>query len=247
MTSSLPRLYGDLASWYPLLSAPSDYEEEAAFFLRVFAEALGEAPATLLELGCGGGGMAYHYKHHIRATLTDISHEMLNVSRAFNPECEHLPGDMCTLRLGRQFDAVLVHDAICYLLTEEALLQAMSTAFVHLRPGGVAIFAPDYVRETFAPRTDCGGHDGDGRALRYLEWMTDPDPADNAYAVDYVYLLREGDAPPRVEYERHIEGLFPRGTWLALLQQAGFETDVLPREAVEPEFGDLEIFVSRRP
>lgn len=28
------KLYGDLASWWPLLSAPADYAEEAAFFER---------------------------------------------------------------------------------------------------------------------------------------------------------------------------------------------------------------------
>jgi hypothetical protein len=37
---------------------------------------------------------------------------MLGLSRALNPECEHLAGDTRTLPLGRTFDAVLVHDAI---------------------------------------------------------------------------------------------------------------------------------------
>jgi len=31
-----PRLHGELASWWPLLSAPADYAEEAALFGRVF-------------------------------------------------------------------------------------------------------------------------------------------------------------------------------------------------------------------
>ena len=34
-------------------------------------------------------------------TLVDLSEEMLAVSRELNPECEHLQGDMRTLRLGR--------------------------------------------------------------------------------------------------------------------------------------------------
>ena len=32
------------------------------------------------------------------------------MSRSINPECEHVQGDMRTLRLGREFDAVFVHD-----------------------------------------------------------------------------------------------------------------------------------------
>src|SRR5438477_12123260 len=95
MTSDhLPRLYKDLASWYHLLTAPADYAEEAEFFLRAFREALGSAPQTLLELGSGGGNMASHYKRQVVATLVDLSPEMLDISRAINPECEHLVADM---------------------------------------------------------------------------------------------------------------------------------------------------------
>jgi len=43
---------------------------------------------------------------------------MLELSRTINPEAEHILGDMRTLRLGRTFDAVLIHDAICYMTTE---------------------------------------------------------------------------------------------------------------------------------
>jgi len=35
---------------------------------------------------------------------------MLELSRTINPELEHLVGDMRTIRLGRTFDAVLIHD-----------------------------------------------------------------------------------------------------------------------------------------
>ena len=50
-------------------------------------------------------------------TLVDLSAEMLEVSRQLNPECEHIQGDMRTIRLGRQYDAVLVHDAVDYVTT----------------------------------------------------------------------------------------------------------------------------------
>ncbi len=84
-----------------------------------------------------------------RLVLTDVSEGMLAESRALNLECEHRLGDMRTLRLGRAFDAVFVHDAVCYMTTEADLRRAMETAWVHCRPGGAALFAPDYVREHF--------------------------------------------------------------------------------------------------
>jgi len=247
MADDALRLYDELADWFHLLTDPVEYEEEAAFFLRLFTEALGAAPRTLLELGSGGGNMASHYKRHVRATLTDPSVGMLALSRTINPECEHVEGDMRTLRLGRAFDAVLVHDAVVYMLTEDDLRRAMATAYVHLRPGGAAIFAPDHTRESFRPWTDCGGHDGAGRALRYLEWTTDPDPTDTTYQVDYAYLMREDGKPMRVEHDRHIEGLFGRDTWLSLLAETGFEAEARPYEpADEPQYELSEVFVARK-
>lgn len=248
MANEGPRLYNELADWYHLLTDPSEYVEEAAFYERCFTEALGARPGSLLELGSGGGCMASHYKQQITATLTDLSPRMLAISRTINPECEHIEGDMRTLRLGREFDAVLVHDAVMYLLTEDDLRLAIATAYTHLRPGGVAVFAPDHVRENFSSHTDCGGHDGDGRALRYLEWTTDPDPTDTTYQVDYAYLLHEDGRPHRVEHDRHIEGLFSHNTWLTLLAEAGFRVTARPLEPPEPPpYDQNEVYVARKP
>src|SRR5437660_1057975 len=189
MSQELPRLYTDLAEWFHLITAPEEYAEEAEFYWRTIEEASGTPPLTLLELGSGGGNNAFHYKRHVRATLTDLSPEMLRLSQRINPDCEHLVGDMRTLRLGRTFDAVFAHDAISYLTSQEDLRQAMETAFVHCRPGGVALFAPDHLRETFSEGTDHGGNDNSGRGARYVEWTYDPDPSDSTYLVDYAYIL----------------------------------------------------------
>ena len=242
-----PKLYSSLASWWPLLSAPADYAEEAAFHQRALVAACRRTPRTLLELGSGGGNNASHLKAQFQMVLVDRSPDMLAVSRELNPELEHVLADMRTLRLGREFDCVFVHDAIVYMTTEAELRQAIETAFTHCRPGGAAIFAPDHVRENFGPSTDHGGHDGEGRALRYLEWTWDPDPSDTTYVADYVYLLRSSDGSVRVEHDRHIEGLFARGDWLRLLTDAGFDAQVLPFEHSELEPGSREVFVGRVP
>jgi len=203
--------------------------------------------ARLLELGSGGGNMASHYKRHFQSMLVDRSEQMLDISRRINPECEHLQGDMRNVRLGRQFDAVFVHDAVMYMTTRNDLRQAIETAYVHCRPGGVAVFAPDHLRENFAPDTEHGGHDGAGRGLRYLAWTWDPDPADTTYVVDFAYLLREDGRPMRTVYDRHVEGLFSRADWLGLLDSAGFQVEVHPLVHSEVPAGSVEVFVSVRP
>ncbi|MCI0394274.1 MAG: class I SAM-dependent methyltransferase [Chloroflexi bacterium] len=230
-----------MASWWPLLSAPADYAEEAAFFHRLLQEAVTPPPHTLLELGSGGGNNASHLKAHYQMTLVDVSPGMVAVSRRLNPECEHHLGDMRTVRLSRLFDAVFIHDAIDYMITEDDLRRALETAFVHCRPGGVLLVAPDYVRENFTPGADHGGHDGPDRALRYLEWTYDPDENDTVYTTDFAYLLREANGAVRAEHDRHICGLFPRATWLQLLRQVGFD----PRIAPDP-YG-RELFLALKP
>ena len=224
----MPKLYSELAAWWPLVSPVEDYADEASFFWRVLSDAGLPASPSLLELGCGGGSNAYFLKNHFaQVMLSDISPGMLAISRALNPECEHVGGDMRTLRLARTFDVVFIHDAIEYMTTHDDLRLAMETAYIHCKPGGVALFVPDHVRETFEPSTDHAGGDGDHRALRYMDWSYDPDPSDTTYITEYVYLLHEDDGPTQVEYDRHLLGLFPRAQWLGLLQGVGFQTEII--------------------
>lgn len=205
----------------------------------------GEA-ATLLELGSGGGNNASYLKHRFECTLTDLSPEMLELSRLLNPECEHLEGDMRTLRLGRMFDAVFVHDAISYMTTEDDLRAAIATAAAHARPGGVVVLTPDETLERHRPGTETGGHDDEsGRSLRYLMWTHEPDPSASTYEVDFAVLLREQNKSTRIEHDRHLLGVFPEATWLRLVGEAGL---ALVEPAVEdPNEDEHAVFVARKP
>jgi trans-aconitate methyltransferase len=182
--------------------------------------------------------LAFHLKRHFALTLTDRSPAMLAVSRSINPECEHLVGDMRSLRLDRRFDVVLVHDAIMYATEPADVLATLKTAAHHCRIGGTVAVLPDYVRETFAEGTEEGGHDGsDGRALRYLAWCWDPDPDDDTYIVDYAFLLRAPDGSVTVTHDRHVEGLFPRAAWLQWFADAGLSA----RSFLDPWVRDVFI------
>jgi len=227
MTVETPKMYGELAPWWHLLSVPEDYLTDAAFFHELL-DRVGHfpPPRTVLEIGSGGGNNAWHLKAYYQLTLVDLAPGMLAASRTLNPECEHIEGDMRTLRLGRLFDAVFIHDAICYMTTEADLRRAMETAFVHCRAGGAAVIVPDDIRETFEGTTEHGGHDGEGRGIRYMEWTYDPDETDTMTTTDYAYLLREATDTVRMVHDRHICGLFARSDWMRLLAEVGFGSQV---------------------
>jgi SAM-dependent methyltransferase len=237
----LPRLYGEFADWWLLMSPPVHYVEEAQDLLRRLKAFHQGSATTMLELGSGGGSLAYHLKRDFALTLTDLSPGMLGVNRAVNPECEHYLGDMRALRLDRTFDVVLIHDAVMYMTTPHDLQAALQTAAVHCREGGTVVVLPDYVKETFEPGTDSCGEDGDdGRALRCLEWVWDPNPADNTYVADYVYALRSPDGHVVVEHDRHVEGLFSREQWIEWFHEAGIEA------TSSIDAWDRDVFLGRR-
>jgi trans-aconitate methyltransferase len=238
-------MYSEIADWWPLLSRPEEYEEEAGFFTRTLVDVSDEPPRTILELGSGGGNNASHMTADLEITLVDLSPNMLEVSKRLNPDCEHIVGDMRTIRLDREFDAVFIHDAIDYMTSAKELAAAVETAFIHTRPGGVALFCPDHIRESFKPSTEHGGSDADGRGLRYLQWTWDPDPRDSSCVTDYAFLLRDSDGSVSVLHDRHECGLFGSEEWIAILERAGFVPSLLPFDHSEVE-EELVVIVGKK-
>jgi SAM-dependent methyltransferase len=236
------KLYGEIAEWWPIFSQPDEYKDEAAFFKRLLKKSRTPPPRTLLDLGSGGGNIAVHLKRHFSMTLVDMSPGMLKVSRALNPDCEHIKGDMRTVRLRRTFDAVFAHDAICHMTNNADLRAALRTAFVHCKPGGVALFVPDYVREIFVEETDHGGSDSARGSVRFVQWVTDPNPRDRTYLVDFAILLRDLRGRMRVVHDRHLYGLFSRAEWRSLLREVGFT-----RVKLVDDFYRREMFLAHRP
>lgn len=240
------KLYDELAPWWPLFSPTSDYEEEANFFAKLFQEA---GAKSILELGAGGGNIAWYFKKHFQVTITDLSPEMLKISKKQNPDCEHIAGDMRTLRLNQKFDGVFIHDAIMYMLTEADLLQAFQTAYEHLKPGGLLVVAPDCTLENFRTGTEYEGHDAAApsqKAVRYIQWVTDPDPTDNQFNYDFIIALRDGEKLETIVDRQHC-GVFPRQTWHNLLEQAGFTAKVIQDEtAASVPHERSEIFYAQK-
>lgn len=238
-------LYGDLADWWPVISPPSEYVEEAALYVDMILDASSGPVREVLELGSGGGNNASHMKRHFDMTLVEPADGMRGISHALNPGCDHVKGDMRTVRLGRTFDAVFVHDAVMYMTTEEDLRATLTTVAAHLAPGGVTLVAPDLTTETFAETTEHGGgEDESGRQARYLEWVLPPDPGQNTFEVHYSFLLRGPDGTVISAHDVHHEGLFSRGTWLRLFDEVGIDASLAPRTIEGKEY-DAFIAVRR--
>lgn len=82
--------------------------------------------------------------------------------------------------------------------------------------------------------------------MRYLEWSYDPDPHDTVAVTHYAFLVREVDGSVQSFSETHLLGLFPRATWLRLLEEQGFAVEVLI-ERTEEDRPPRTMFLARRP
>ena len=120
-------LYGELAQYWPIISPVNAYEDEGRFIAGILKA--GKAH-EILEFGCGGGHLSYHLRDDFTMTLTDISPEMVDMSRRRNPMCDNKVADMFKANLGRDFDAVLIHDAADYILDTDQMDAAFRTMSV---------------------------------------------------------------------------------------------------------------------
>ncbi len=142
-------VFGNYARYYDLLYRDKDYAGEAQFVHNLLKN---YAPNTksILELGCGTG---YHAvllaKEGYQFHGVDLSAQMLqratdrlsHLPKSLASRLEFSQGDIRTIRLNQQFDAVLsLFHVISYQTTNEDLLAAFATAKAHLKPGGVFIF-----------------------------------------------------------------------------------------------------------
>lgn len=225
-------LYQQLAHWYHLLIPPQAAQNEGLAYNKLLCDAVAGRPRpwSLLELGCGGGLVAMFLKQSFVVTLTDISPTMLDVSRQLNPDIEHLPGDMRTLRLGRVFDVVYAQDALCYLSSAEEVRQTIATVAAHTHRQSVVLLCPDAMAESFSEYRTCTGAVGpDARRGRLDEWnhrlpgyRSGPD-----YVCDFVYELTQADGTVSTFQERHHLKAYSRELWIGLLREAGFHTELI--------------------
>lgn len=223
----LCRLYGELAYLMPLLTPPDDYVEEAGHWRNLLREKLGPGRHEILELGVGGGHNLSHLTVDFQATAVDLSESMLSLCRDLNPGVELHLGDMRDVRLGRTFSAVLIHDAISYIQNEADLRSTFATVKSHLLPEGIFITAPDYFKENFkGPQVEHRIRSNAAMELTYIEYAHDPDPSDDAMEMLLFFLIRKKGHALRIEQDRHIMGLFPKTTWIALLEEAGFSVEI---------------------
>ena len=229
------RFYGELAAWWPLISPPEEYAEEAAYAADGAADGRRFRSARCWSWGAGAVTTPSTSRPHFAMTLVDLSDEMLDVSRRLNPDCEHVQGDMRTVRLGRDVRRRVrprrrrLHDHRGRSAARPSRPPSSTAG-----PAGWPSSSPTAPRRRSRRRpTTAAATAPTAAAVRYLEWTWDPDP-DRHLGADRVRLpapraRRLGPRRARDPPARRVR----REDWLRLLAEAGFEAEAVTEETTE--------------
>lgn len=211
--------YNDLAWTEDWLADPAEYEDEVAAYVELIQQSAAEPPRTLLHVGSGAGGHDWVFKRSFTVTGVDLSLGMLNKARATHPDIEYLEGDMRTLRLNRQFDAVAIPDSIDYMASLADLQQAIQTAVEHLKAGGILLVVGK-TEETFQNNSFAYSGEKSGVHVTLLENNYINPFRPNTYEATLVYLIRQ-QGELTIHTDRQVLGLFAQATWDKVFNDAG--------------------------
>jgi len=211
--------YNELAWTEDWLADPAEYEDEVKVYVDLIRRTASEPPRTLLHLGSGAGGHDTIFKCHFAITGVDLSPGMLHKARKAHPDIEYIEGDMRTLRLDRQFDAVAIPDSIDYMASAEDLQQAIQTAVMHLKPGGVLLVTAK-TKEIFQDNNFVYSGEKDNIHITLFENNFINPFHPNTYEATLVYLIRQ-QGELTIHTEQQVLGLFSQATWDDVFKNAG--------------------------
>jgi len=136
-------VFSEYSDFYDLYYADKDYAAEVDFVLELAAR-FGNAPKTLLDMGCGTGRHLEEFvKRGLKCDGFDLSSEMLSHARERleGTEVGLTQGSLTDFENGKQYDMVVSMFAVMgYLIENSQLAAGLETARKHLKEGGIFIF-----------------------------------------------------------------------------------------------------------
>lgn len=219
---------GGYAAAYDALYADKDYDAECDLLEGLFRGS-GVAVRTVLDLGCGTGAHAVRLAQRgFEVVGVDLSDDMLRAARrraghAGSNTATFVQGDIRSIRLGRQFDAVICMFAVLgYQTTDVDVAQALDTVRSHLAPGGPFVFDVWY-----GPAVEAIGPSVRSKVVTTAEGEVERQasavlqPESHLCTVSYRLISRPPGMPEGVTHEVHRMRYFFRDELELFLGAAG--------------------------
>ena len=143
----------------------------------------------VLDAGCGTGRIAIELARRGVAVIgVDLDAVMLTQAKAKAPYLDWRLGDLATINLDQQFDAVLLAGNVMIYLTPGTEAATLTNLARHLKPGGIVVAAfqlpsPSWSTMTLETYDDVAAAAGLTRIERWSTWQQDPWKPGDQYAV----------------------------------------------------------------
>ncbi len=160
-------------------AAGEDVHGEAAFVERY-------RPRSVLDGGCGTGRVGRELaRRGIEVVGVDIDDQMLATARRKSRSVPWLLGDLATVDLDRQFDAIVLAGNVMIFLAPGSEATVVENMRRHLAPDGVLIAGFQLVRDrlTLTQYDALASAAGLQLAERYSTWDREPWASGGDYAV----------------------------------------------------------------
>lgn len=203
--------FSDYAQYYDALYSDKDYEAECDYIEEIFNLFSSNKIRHILDLGCGTGGHVFPLiQRGYKVSGVDSSERMLAAARKKaeenNVQVEFVLGDIRSLELDQQYDAIIAMFAVMsYQTTNDDLLATFKTAHQHLHKDGLLIFdswyGPAVLTIRPSPRTKTIEL-GKERIVRTAEPVLDS--KSNLVKVNYTVTKSRGDQSLEETSEPHI-------------------------------------------
>jgi SAM-dependent methyltransferase len=231
-------MYSRSAPYYDVMYGGKDYAAASAY-VHANVQRLCPGARSLLDVACGTGRHLEHLQAHYAVEGLDLDPSLLAIARTRCPGVPLHVGDMVTMDLDRQFDAVTcLFSAIAYVGTAERLSESIARMTAHLAPGGVLVIEPWFTPSAFWPRHLVANFHDEPDVK--LAWMYAHDHQGSRAILEKHFLVGTTDGFDAFT-ERHELGLFADEDYRAAFAAVELEAEHDP----EGPFG-RGLYLARR-
>jgi SAM-dependent methyltransferase len=185
-------VFNSYSRFYDLLYRDKDYVSEADYIAGLLGR-FGVSGKRILEFGSGTGkhGRLLAARGYEVTGIERSTEMVLHSEAAPGFSCQQ--GDICTVRLGQTFDAVLsLFHVMSYQTTNEAVQSVFLSAAQHLKAGGLFVFDVWYSPAVYAQKPEVRVKRMADEAIQITR-IAEPvvHPNDNRVDVNYTIFERD--------------------------------------------------------
>ncbi|WP_310739964.1 MULTISPECIES: class I SAM-dependent DNA methyltransferase [Psychrilyobacter] len=214
-------MYKNFSKVYDIMMEYADYDGWKDI-IEEKIERYGDAPKTILDLGCGTGEVLLRLLPNYEMTGVDLSKEMVEIANRKIDAASFYVQDMRELKLDKKHDVVIsLFDTVNHLISMEGLKKTFSSVWKNLNEDGLYIF--DVVTRELMDEMFPGGNFIDDRGDIMIIWEHEEDMEEGVDYVDTTFFVKQKNGMFKKITEEYVKKIFTVDEIMNTAKEAGFQ------------------------